>query len=208
MAQAYAMLANGGRQVAPVVIERITDARGQVLFEAPPAAAPADAAEPLIPARNLFIVNSLLNDVTRVGTAAKAQAQLGRSDLYGKTGTTNDAVDAWFAGYQPGLVAVVWMGHDEPKSLGEHESGGGLALPIWIGYMRQALAGVPVQPPPAPPEGVVRAGRMPGDGSGDPSPDDWVYSEFANGGWVERIGIDEAAAPPVPAASAPPPSSR
>jgi penicillin-binding protein 1A len=209
MAQAYAMLANGGQRVTPVVIERITDARGQVLFEAPPAAAPADAAEPLIPARNLFIVNSLLNDVTRVGTAAKAQAQLGRSDLYGKTGTTNDAVDAWFAGYQPGLVAVVWMGHDEPKSLGEHESGGGLALPIWIGYMRQALAGVPVRPPPAPPEGVTRAARMPADGGTEAPPEDWVYSEFANGGQVERIGIDEAAASqPLSAAPAPQPNPR
>ena len=203
MAQAYAMLANGGRQVAPVVIERITDARGQVLFEAAPAnTAAAESAEPMIPARNLFIVNSLLNDVTRVGTAAKAQAQLGRSDLFGKTGTTNDAVDAWFAGYQPGLVAVVWMGHDEPRSLGEHESGGGLALPIWIGYMRQALAGVPVQPPPAPPDGVVRASRMPSEGSGEPSPEDWVYSEFASGGQVEHIGIDEAVAPPPSTAAA------
>ena len=175
LAQAYAMLANGGQRVAPVVIERISDARGQVLFEAPATAA---AAEPAIPARNLFIINSLLNDVTRSGTAAKAQAQLGRSDLYGKTGTTNDAVDAWFAGFGPDLVAVVWMGHDKPRSLGDGESGGGLALPIWINYMRKALNGVPVQSPPAAPEGLTRLGE------------DWVYSEFASGGMVERIGFE------------------
>jgi penicillin-binding protein 1A len=194
MAQAYAVLANGGQRVAPVVIERITDAKGQVLFEA---AKPVDAsaAEPVVPARNLFITNSLLNDVTRIGTAAKAQALLGRSDLYGKTGTTNDAVDAWFAGYQPGLVAVVWMGHDEPRSLGERESGGGLALPIWINYMRQALAGVPVAPPLSPPDGVVRVG------------DDWVYSEWAEGGHVRGIGLPEPVAEAASAAAAPAPAS-
>ena len=107
-------------QLAPV-IERITDAQGHVLFEAPPPAPPADT-DRVIPARNAFLVSSLLNDVTRVGTAAKAQAQLKRPDLYGKTGTTNDAVDAWFAGFQPGVVGVAWMGYDEPRSLGEGES--------------------------------------------------------------------------------------
>ncbi|MBL0087016.1 MAG: PBP1A family penicillin-binding protein [Ideonella sp.] len=179
MAQAYAVLANGGQRVTPVVIERITDAKGQVLFEVP--AASAAVAEPVIPARNLFITNSMLGDVTRIGTAAKAQAQLNRADLYGKTGTTNDAVDAWFAGFQPSLVAVVWMGHDEPRSLGERESGGGLALPIWINYMRLALAHVPVAPLPVPPDGVQRLGE------------DWVYSEWAGGGFVQRIGIADPA---------------
>jgi len=209
MAQAYAVLANGGRRVAPVVIERIVDARGKVLFEAPPAGAPAVQAtgaasaaaasapdggaptaadEPALPARNVFIVNSLLNDVTRVGTAAKAQAQLGRPDLYGKTGTTNDAVDAWFAGFHPSLVAVVWVGHDQPESLGEGESGGGVALPIWIGFMRHALAGVPVRPEPPPPEGVVWVHN------------DWRYVEHAEGGGIAAIGLDPV---PVTAADAP-----
>ena len=137
----------------------------------------------MLPARNVFVTNSLLNDVTRVGTAAKAQAQLGRPDLYGKTGTTNDAVDAWFAGFQPSLAAVVWMGYDEPRSLGVGESGGGLALPIWINYMRQALAGVAVQPPGDPPPGVVSVGG------------DWTYSEWVDGGHVQRIGFDDAALP-------------
>ena len=186
LAQAYGVLANGGWPVAPVVIERITDAQGKVLFEAPPAGA-QDEASRAVPARNVFITNSLLNDVTRYGTAARAQQQLGRNDVYGKTGTTNDAVDAWFAGFQAGagsrgLVAVVWMGHDDPQSLGARESGGGLALPVWIDYMAQALQGQPVAPRPEPPEGLAWRG------------DDWVYAEFADGGAVAGIGLDEAAA--------------
>ena len=196
LAQAYGVLANGGWAQAPVVIERITDAQGQLLFEAPPAA-PRDEGSRVLPARNVFVTNSLLADVTRVGTAARAQQQLGRSDLYGKTGTTNDAVDAWFAGFQAGadsgLVAVVWMGYDEPQSLGARESGGGLALPIWIDFMAQALKGVAVAAPPEPPEGLLRRN------------DDWVYAELAGGGAVAGIGLDEplpapAGAPAMPAA--------
>ncbi len=197
LAQAYAVLANGGWRVAPVVIERITDAQGRVLFEAPPPAA-LDEADRALPARNVFITNSLLNDVTRVGTAARAQQQLQRGDLYGKTGTTNEAVDAWFAGFQAGspgaagTVAVAWMGHDQPRSLGMRESGGGLALPIWIDYMAQALKDLPVASAPPPPEGLVFSGN------------DWVYSELADGGMVLGIGLDEAgvSAPPASAAAA------
>ena len=206
VAQAYGVLANGGWPVAPVVIERITDAKGTVLFEAPPPAL-LDDARRAVPARNVFITNSLLNDVTRVGTAARAQQQLGRGDVYGKTGTTNDAVDAWFAGFQAdfkpgggvdggedgrsgsGLVAVVWLGYDVPQSLGSRESGGGLALPIWIDYMAKALKGVPVAVLPFPPEGVMRLN------------DDWHYTEFADGGWVSSIGLDEAALPAEAAAA-------
>ena len=193
LAQAYGVLANGGWPVAPVVIERITDAQGKPLFEAPPAG-PADAARRVVPARNVFLTNSLLNDAARYGTAARAQAQLGRGDLYGKTGTTNDAVDAWFAGFQagagsPGLVAVVWMGHGDPKSLGARESGGGLALPVWMDYMAQALKGQPVAPRPEPPDGLAWRG------------DDWVYAEYADGGGVAGIGLDEPGMPD-PAASA------
>ena len=213
LARAYGVLANGGWPVSPVVIQRITDAKGQLVFEAPAAAA-RDEALRVVPARNVFITNSLLNDVTRYGTAARAQGQLGRGDLYGKTGTTNDAVDAWFAGFQAGpaggLVAVVWLGHDEPQSLGSRESGGGLALPVWIDYMAQALKGVAVAPPPEPPEGVLRLN------------DDWVYSQWADGSFVAGVGLDEAAQPaeaasaarpvlpaagPSPARAAPPASS-
>ena len=174
MAQAYATLANGGFRVAPVVIEKITDAQGKVLFEEPPAQALTEESR-VIPARNAFVVSSLLNDVTRTGTAARAQATLKRTDLYGKTGTTNDAVDAWFAGYQPTLATAVWMGYDQPRGLGGAESGGRLALPIWIDFMRAALKGVPVAPAPAPPAGLVREG------------DDWLYAEWAEGGWVSAI---------------------
>jgi penicillin-binding protein 1A len=150
LAQAYGVLANGGWPVAPVVIERITDAQGKALFEAAPPGA-QDEASRVVPARNVFVTNSLLKDVARSGTAARAQAQLGRSDLYGKTGTTNDAVDAWFAGFQAGagsrgLVAVVWMGHGDPQSLGAGESGGGLALPVWIDYMAQECGRQKVAP--------------------------------------------------------------
>lgn len=155
LAAGYAVFANGGWRVEPVLIEKIVDPQGQVLFEA---AAPPALTEDrrAVPAANVFLVRSLLADVTLRGTAARAQAALRRSDLYGKTGTTNDAVDAWFAGFQPGLVAVSWIGYDEPRSLGERESGGGLALPPWIDFMREALKGVPVAPLPVP-EGVERS---------------------------------------------------
>lgn len=199
MAGAYAVFANGGYRVSPVLIERITDARGEVLFQAPPAAAP-DEASRVIPERNAFVVKSLLADVTRRGTAARAQAALGRSDLYGKTGTTNDAYDAWFAGFQPSVVAVAWIGYDDPASLGERESGGGLALPVWIEAMSRMLRGVPVQPL-VPPAGVV-------DMNGE-----WRYTEWAEGGFIERIGdarlpdptaSQPASGTPVPGTGGPP----
>ncbi len=184
MASAYAVLANGGHRVAPVLIERITDARGTVLFEATPPG-PLDEASRVVPERNVFIVNSLLNEVTRSGTAAKAQAQLARTDLYGKTGTTNDAVDAWFAGFQPTIVAVAWVGYDSPRSLGSRESGGGLALPVWIDYMGKALKGVPVQEP-AIPEGVMRAGLN--------GAEDWMYDDLPAENLVTRIDVEDAPA--------------
>lgn len=178
LVSAYAMLANGGYKVLPVMIERITDAQGKLLFEAPPPPVLSDL-ERAVPERNIFITNSLLNEVTRTGTAAKAQATLQRTDIYGKTGTTNDAVDAWFAGFQPGLAAVVWMGYDKPRSLGSGESGGGLSLPIWIDYMARALKGVPVQTYDAP-ASVVRVA------------DDWTYLEPPATGVVARIGFDDS----------------
>ena len=107
MAQAYAVFANGGHRVTPVLIEKIVDAQGQVIFEAPPPA-PLDESTRVVPARNVFIVNTLMRDVTARGTAARAQGALRRNDVYGKTGTTNDAVDAWFAGWAPGVAAVAW----------------------------------------------------------------------------------------------------
>ena len=181
MAQAYAVFANGGHRVTPVLIERILDAQGQLLYEAAPPAA-LDDSNRVVPARNVFIVNTLLADVTRRGTAAKAQATLQRPDLYGKTGTTNDAVDAWFGGWAPGVAAVGWVGYDEPRSLGERESGGGLALPIWIETMARLLRGVPVQPLLRP-DGVVAVGG------------DWRYAEWADGGFLARVGTPATVAP-------------
>jgi penicillin-binding protein 1A len=180
MALAYAVFANGGHRVSPVLIERIVGAQGQVLYEAP-AAPPLSEDNRVLPERNVFMVNSLLADVTRRGTAARAQATLQRPDLYGKTGTTNDAVDAWFGGWAPGAVAVAWMGYDDPQSLGEGESGGGLALPIWIEAMARMLKGVPVQPL-LPPTGVVAVGS------------DWRYAEWADGDFITRVGPAAAAA--------------
>ena len=179
LATAYAALANGGYKVDPVVIERITDAQGQVVYQAPPPV-PLTEAQRIIPARNAFVIDSLLNEVTRSGTAARAQATLKRPDIYGKTGTTNDAVDAWFAGFQPSVVAVVWMGYDDPRSLGSHESGGGASLPIWLGYMSQVLRNVPVHTVD-PPEGVQEVNG------------EWYYNEYAEGGFVPQIGVDDAA---------------
>jgi penicillin-binding protein 1A len=181
MARAWAVLANGGHLVEPVLIERIEGAQGQVLFQAPPPT-PLDESRRVVPAREVFLINTLLADVTKRGTAARAQATLQRPDLYGKTGTTNDAVDAWFAGWAPGAVAVGWMGHDEPASLGDRESGGGLALPIWIDYMARVLKGQPVQALTVP-EGVAAVGG------------DWRYAEWAEGGFVARIGAPAGSEP-------------
>lgn len=183
LASAYGVFANGGHVLPPVVIERITDAQGKVLFEAPPPPALADLA-PAVPERNLFITNSMLQTVTSSGTAARAQGTLKRPDLYGKTGTTNDSVDAWFAGFQPSLVAVVWTGYDKPRSMGR-ESGSSVSLPIWIDYMGRALKGVPVAPF-APPPSVMHDAL-----------DDWTYTDPPENGELIRLGFDETPAPPV-----------
>ena len=154
MAAAYSVFANGGYRISPYIIERIEDQRGNNVAQAQPVRA-GQGAERAIDARNAFIMNSLLQDVVRSGTAARA-LQLGRSDLAGKTGTTNDFIDAWFAGYQPRLVAIAWIGYDNPHSLGRNETGSRAALPIWMRYMAKALKGVPEQTLPQP-EGVVSA---------------------------------------------------
>mgnify|MGYP001415281005 FL=1 len=176
MASAYAVFANGGLSVNPVLIQKIQDGQGKVVFEAKPKV--ADESQRVIPARNAFLTATLLNEVARSGTAAKAQAQLRRPDLYGKTGTTNDVVDAWFAGFQPNLVAVVWFGYDTPRSLGTHASGGSLALPAWIQFMSTALRNEPVRTLSAP-EGVVSL------------PTGWRYTEWAEGGFLTELGVDE-----------------
>jgi penicillin-binding protein 1A len=172
-----------------VIIESISDARGKVIFEAPRPARLSDETR-VIPARNAYLTAALLNEVTRSGTAASAQARLRRVDLYGKTGTTNDAVDAWFVGFQPTLAAVVWMGYGEPRGMGDRESGGRLALPIWIDYMDSALKGTPVAPLKAPPGLTQRGGYA-------------LYAELANGGWIEHVSADHGVIRARPAEPAP-----
>ncbi|VWB44021.1 penicillin-binding protein 1A [Burkholderia latens] len=167
-AGAYAVFANGGYRINPYLIASVTDARGQQLYRARPLVAGRNAQQTISP-RNAFIMNSLLHSVATVGTAA-ATSVLHRSDLQGKTGTTNDARDGWFAGYQRSLVAVAWMGYDQPKSLGTREFGAQLALPIWVEYMQRALDGEP-QAEPALPDGIAEtqgelfySDRLPGRG--------------------------------------------
>jgi penicillin-binding protein 1A len=152
MATAYAVFANGGYRVAPYLIARVTDARGNVLSEAKPVVAGTNAERAIDP-RNAFVMTSLLRDVIAYGTATRAQV-LGRKDLAGKTGTTNENVDAWFCGYNASIVGVAWIGFDQPKTLGTNETGSLAALPIWINFMQRALKGVP-EKPLTPPEGLI-----------------------------------------------------
>ncbi|SIR18018.1 penicillin-binding protein 1A [Pseudacidovorax sp. RU35E] len=180
MAAAYSVFANGGYRVNPYLITRITDHKDRVLVDVqPPLRGETSRA---IPQRNAYIMDSLLQSVASGGTAAKAQATLKRVDLYGKTGTTNDSLDAWFAGFQPTLTAVVWMGYDTPRKLGDRETGGGLSLPIWISFMQTALKGVPVSEIQAPP-GVVNIGG------------EVYYDEFTPGRGVTSLGVEPVVVP-------------
>ena len=194
MAGAYAVFANGGYRVKPYFIKKITDTKGQTVFEETPVVAGKDAEQAIDP-RNAFIMTTLLRDVVRAGTATKAMA-LGRGDLAGKTGTTNDSYDAWFAGFNQSLVGVAWVGFDQPKSLGERETGGGVALPIWVNYMKTALKGV-AEIPLKPPSGVVSAtvGADPESGALVESAgiSDWFYAEFPPRRFVDPLTGNEGA---------------
>ncbi|WP_284335954.1 penicillin-binding protein 1A [Comamonas sp. NoAH] len=174
MATAFSVFANGGYRVNPWLIAKITDHKGRVLSEFIPK--PLEQQQRAIDARNAFVMNSMLQTVAKSGTAARAQATLKRPDIYGKTGTTNDAVDAWFAGFQPTLAAITWIGYDNPRNLGSRETGGGLSLPIWISFMQHALKGVPVASYPVP-EGVTNAGG------------EWYFDEFTGSAGVTGLGM-------------------
>jgi len=141
MLTGYSVFANGGFRVYPYFIQRIEDAQGRKLSQAIPTVANANA-EPVIDVRNAYTMVSMMQDVVKHGTAIRAM-QLGRQDLAGKTGTTSDSIDAWFCGFQPTVVGIAWMGFDQPRSLGDKETGGGAALPIWINYMEKVLKNVP-----------------------------------------------------------------
>ena len=153
MVTAYATFANGGYRIQPYVVRDIRDDKDQILAQAQPTPAGIEELRILDP-RNAFVMDSLLRDVTIYGTAARASATLKRKDLAGKTGTTNEHVDAWFCGYQQTLTGCAWMGFDQPKDLGKGETGGAAALPIWINYMAKALKDVP-ESFPSVPEGMV-----------------------------------------------------
>jgi len=176
LAVAYSVFANGGYLMNPYLITKVVDPMGKVLTEYTPAEQEESAR--VIDQRNAFEMSTLLQEVTRVGTAARAQATLKRPDIYGKTGTTNDSLDAWFSGYQPTLTAITWIGYDTPRKLGDRETGGGLSLPVWIRYMQHALKNVPITEIAPPPTGVVREGN------------DWYFTEFAHGGGVSSLGVE------------------
>jgi penicillin-binding protein 1A len=171
IAGGYSIFANGGFRVTPYFIDRIEDGKGQILARTEPEMVGKNAQQVIDP-RNAFIMTSIMGDVVRRGTAAKA-AILGRHDLAGKTGTTNDQFDAWFAGFQRTVVAVAWMGYDQPRSLGGSETGGQAALPIWISYMGKALKNVPEYQPTVP-EGVVVQSHDSGNGMTN----EYYYQEY------------------------------
>ena len=153
MATGYAVFANGGYRITPHLISKITDSRGNLVQETHYPQAGQDAPR-VIDARNAFLMTSIMQDVVAKGTATKAKS-LGRRDLAGKTGTTNNQIDAWFAGFNSKQVAITWIGFDQPRSLGRDETGGKAALPIWIRYMATALNGVP-DVPYSVPDGVMK----------------------------------------------------
>lgn len=180
LAGAYAVFANGGYKVNPYLITKVTDADGRVLSEVRPNLA-GDESNRAIDERNAFIMDDLLKGVVRNGTARRAQV-LDRPDIAGKTGTTNDSFDAWFSGYQPSIAAVAWMGFDQPKNLGNRETGGGLALPIWIDYMQTALKDVPIMEQRMP-SGVLQIAG------------DYYFAENPPGVGVTSLGLGDQ--PPV-----------
>ncbi len=193
MASAYGVFANGGYYVPPMLITRITDHKGKVLLDTPPRL--PDESQRAIPERNAFIMSQLLQEITRSGTAARAQATLKRPDLYGKTGTTNDSVDAWFVGYHPTLSAAVWMGYDTPRNLGRQATGGALSLPVWVQFMAEALRNVPVQEPPVPAGVVYTQGE-------------WFYEEYQPGSGVASLGMNESGEAGAAGVGTPPPENQ
>ncbi len=173
---AYSVFANGGYRVAPYLISRVTNSDGRLLMEAKPVLAGDESARVIDP-RTAYVMDTMLRNNVRAGTARRA-TELKRNDIGGKTGTTNDAVDAWFAGYSSGLVGVAWLGFDQPRSLGDRETGGGAALPIWMSYMRTALKDMPQKTPQQPPGLVAENGNF-------------YFSEFPPGQAVASVGLNE-----------------
>lgn len=180
MAGAYAVFANGGYRVNPHIIDYVLDPDGNEIMRTQPQMA-GDENNRVLDARTAYVMNDLLHGVATTGTAARTTNTLGRKDLHGKTGTTNQSFDAWFAGYTPDLVGVSWLGYDQPRSLGSNATGGQLAMPIWIEYMQTALKGAPEKTPGPLPEGLVKT-----DGN-------FYYSEFPQGKAFANIGTKQGA---------------
>jgi len=167
-AAAYSILANGGYKVTPYIIQKVINERGELIFQAKPAVActhcgdieniiaqtelEQNRAPQVISPQVAYLMNTALQDVIKQGTATKARI-LHRSDIAGKTGTTNDKIDAWFAGFTPTITTIAWVGFDKPRTTFEY--GAEAALPMWIEYMQQALQYKPEQPLPQPPDIVT-----------------------------------------------------
>lgn len=205
MARGYAVFANQGHLIDPVLIDRVTDDEGRLVYSPPRKAACRDCGEmregsadiapapEAISARNAYLITSMLQDVIAYGTATKARV-LGRKDLAGKTGTTNDQHDAWFCGYSPSLVTVVWVGLDSSGPLGRKETGGRAALPAWISFMKAALQGQEDRVP-EPPPGIVTVRIDPDSGllatEGQPNA---IFESFFSS-TVPRRQAEQAALP-------------
>lgn len=176
VASAFSVWANGGFRVDPYLIARVTDASGKVLMQAKPVPAGDESIRAVDP-RIAWLMDDMLRGAATYGTGARAHRELKRSDVGGKTGTTNDSVDVWFSGYTPALATTVWMGFDQPRSLGSNVYGAGLTLSTWIDYMQVALKGVPeAKPRPQPPGLIVDNG-------------DYYLSEFPPGQAVASLDI-------------------
>lgn len=191
MLTAYSVFANGGYKITPYFIQRIEDAQGKILEQAGPVKAGENAAR-VIDVRNAYSMVSMMQDVVRHGTAIRAM-QLGRRDLAGKTGTTSDSLDAWFCGFHPTLVAISWLGFDNPRSLGDKETGGGAALPMWMGYMEKILPGT-AEAVYSVPENMVAA-RINDNGRRDPNGNrqEYFYQEYLP---AEQLATIDAASSP------------
>ena len=179
LATAYSVFANGGYKVQPYLIDHITDGNGDIIMRAKPVVS-GDSNARAIDARTAYVMNHMLRGVATSGTGARASATLKRNDIGGKTGTTNESHDAWFAGYTPDLVGIAWMGFDRPRSLGSGETGGGLSMPIWINYMQTALKDVPQKPLGPLPNGLQLI-----DGN-------YYFNEFPPGKAILRVGLPSA----------------
>jgi penicillin-binding protein 1A len=190
MLAGYSVFANGGYSVTPYFIQRIEDARGTILSKATPTSV-GNGAQQIIDPRNAFTMVSMMQDVVKHGTAIRAM-QLGRDDLAGKTGTTNDSIDAWFCGFQQSVVGISWIGFDQPRSLGDKETGGGAALPMWISYMEKVLKDVP-QAEYVMPENMV-AVHISDDGLHDESSPriEYFYQENAPSGAAIPSAVEQS----------------